>query len=286
MSRRAKDEDQDSLELLLDTICNVFGGIILMALLVVLQTQASVERIRPRATPTDGRAAERYERDIRRDEEELLSLEAEERTLAPHREAAVRTGQVLGRRGEFLSAIEAAQRRLDKAGLDVKALSDKTVELDRDRASLEERVRRAGAEVEAAQARAGAVAEAVDRRVRLPLRHSQAAPIQRSVLVSGGRVHRLPEECTSEPVPPSGARYRPVPGTGTQVIEGQPASAFLGECSPALHYVSFWVEDGAGSFETFQRARGAVLAAGFEYTVSPFPSAEGIVLHPGRPNAE
>ena len=43
--RRRKHISNDSLELLLDTICNIFGGIILMAILVIIQTQASAGRL-------------------------------------------------------------------------------------------------------------------------------------------------------------------------------------------------------------------------------------------------
>ena len=40
-----KKSDSDSLELLLDTICNIFGGIILMAILVVVQINMSVNEM-------------------------------------------------------------------------------------------------------------------------------------------------------------------------------------------------------------------------------------------------
>jgi len=43
--KRRRNTTEDSLELLLDTMCNMFGGIILMALLVVLQTQMTAKSV-------------------------------------------------------------------------------------------------------------------------------------------------------------------------------------------------------------------------------------------------
>jgi hypothetical protein len=44
MLRRNKSES-DSLDLLLDTICNIFGGMILMTILIVLQGSEARQRI-------------------------------------------------------------------------------------------------------------------------------------------------------------------------------------------------------------------------------------------------
>ncbi|MFG0336148.1 MAG: hypothetical protein ACF8TS_22550, partial [Maioricimonas sp. JB049] len=48
--KRARANDGDSLELLLDTICNTFGGIVFIALLVVLMLQSSRDRLKARET--------------------------------------------------------------------------------------------------------------------------------------------------------------------------------------------------------------------------------------------
>jgi len=48
MRPRASTSDVSSLDLLLDTICNMFGGILLMAILVVVLTQTSASHFSAR----------------------------------------------------------------------------------------------------------------------------------------------------------------------------------------------------------------------------------------------
>ena len=45
MSRRKQQNDNGSLELLLDTICNTFGGILFISLLVVILLNTTSEKI-------------------------------------------------------------------------------------------------------------------------------------------------------------------------------------------------------------------------------------------------
>ena len=55
-TRRRDSEGSDGLELLLDTICNVFGGIVFIAILVALLTSARNSDVRREQLPEPGMA--------------------------------------------------------------------------------------------------------------------------------------------------------------------------------------------------------------------------------------
>ena len=70
--RRRSASPTDSLELLLDTISNVFGAIILMAILVVISAQSTVIRIPKKTSPS---VVE--QRQLKFDEARLAALDRE-----------------------------------------------------------------------------------------------------------------------------------------------------------------------------------------------------------------
>jgi hypothetical protein len=71
--RRFRNTQSDSLDLLLDTICNAFGGIVLIAILITLLTSDARERLQDVATSADKELVERQiaslKSDIREAEE-------------------------------------------------------------------------------------------------------------------------------------------------------------------------------------------------------------------------
>ena len=79
MSRRYKQDETDSLDMLLDALCNMFGGIIFIALLVVIMSS------NPSDTEPDTEATAAQESDeeqIARMQLEQLNLELAEHGLA------------------------------------------------------------------------------------------------------------------------------------------------------------------------------------------------------------
>ncbi len=289
MGRRRVDEPADSLELLLDTICNVFGGVILVAILVVLQTQDAAQTVAlvvaadlrlKQAEYEVGKAA----RELASLQAELAAASSEAAQLAPELEAAVR-------KGEFLDAIEAAERQLERERQAAAAARRARLEAEARAEAERERTRRLGRAAEETRARAGAVPEAFRRDVRLPMWHDQAAPFQRSLLIDGDQVYALPEACHAEALGVRFAtRYRPRNGAGLRVHDATTSAAAFAELlsghTPRGTFVSFWVTDRTESFEVFQLLRAVALERTFEYTVSAYDRAEGLVLQPGRPKAE
>lgn len=68
--RRFRAKHSDSLDLLLDTICNAFGGIVLIAILITLLTRDARERLDSQATQQDRELIERQIASLQRDIDE------------------------------------------------------------------------------------------------------------------------------------------------------------------------------------------------------------------------
>jgi hypothetical protein len=101
--RRRTLAPKDSLDLLLDTMCNAFGGIVLMAILIALLIQDGG----PGKTPSA--PARREAAEAARKARELAALEAEIASLEEKREANRELIDLVRRRNELEAA--AAERR-------------------------------------------------------------------------------------------------------------------------------------------------------------------------------
>lgn len=69
--RRFRRTTKDSLDLLLDTICNAFGGIVLIAVLITLLTRHARETVDPKSAAEDRDVVEQQIFDTRRELDEL-----------------------------------------------------------------------------------------------------------------------------------------------------------------------------------------------------------------------
>ena len=293
MARRIKTEDSDSCELMLDTICNVFGGMILMAVLVVIQTQATVARL-PQAEQEAAEASldiRKVEFEIGRQESGIAALKQQQSGLknkysdkvSPH------TDELLTRRQAFSKAIEDAKRRIAsetkkhqadqdnlKEARAQQGLAEKTIEERRDQVA---RVRRE-------QMRLDQVSR---KKIRLPLTHQSRASKQQIFLVHGRHVYLFPDHCSVERLSDSANKVTPGEGKGLAVsreggVEG--LTAALSKISARTHFLTLFVSDKNDSFESFQTLRALVVAKGFECGYFIYDASTGLILSPGNPGVE
>jgi hypothetical protein len=90
--RRSRRTNKDSFDLLLDTICNAFGGIVLIAVLITLLTRHARETVDPKSAAEDRDVVEQQIFDTRRELDELRRYFDEIReksTLDPATSAAL-----------------------------------------------------------------------------------------------------------------------------------------------------------------------------------------------------
>ena len=85
--RRFRTTQNDSLDLLLDTICNAFGGIVLIAILITLLTSDAKQKLQEAATSADRELVERQIASVQsdiREAEEYLARQASSVSVDPN----------------------------------------------------------------------------------------------------------------------------------------------------------------------------------------------------------
>jgi FtsZ-binding cell division protein ZapB len=307
MARRS-DLGADSLDLLLDTICNVFGGIILMAILVVLQTQTSAGRI-PEPKAQDVQQAIEAQR-LRF---ECDRLEERATNLSQHRDEIARTfyattsptGERLADvQGEFKKAIQEAQRRIKAAEPEAASGRKEHAETEDLLRTVERSLKDKQAEVRSLEEELKRSQVSLPRQVRLPHRRGGSVGAARYYVVKGARAYALNPDhrfnwyggeqraghCMMTPVSASdfsirAAKVVPIDGTGYPVRrEPAGADAFMSSLAryPAgAHYIVFFVYNDSESFAAFQTLKDAVAGARYRYMANPVvPEAGAFTVVP------
>ena len=304
MARRASRENADSLELLLDTICNVFGGIILMAILVVLQTQGSLERIPEQVESPEGSLeVERLTFEITRLDRQLAEQKQRKRELDERfqRTASPDTAILLNRREEVVKAIQEAEKRIEKLTQEERVAKEMESRLAAQQTELTETIDSRRRQVEGAARRREQAVASNTTIARLPQWHESRTSGQRIYLVSGKKAYKLSGsmplegkyvsgDCTVTPMAERNAIFvEPREGSGTPLPSDHKLAVIyrnvLKTDSPEEHLISFFVHTDNESFATFQVVRTIVVAEGYEYSVGLYDGS-GVPLIAGKPPAE
>lgn len=262
MPRHASTDPSESLELFLDTISNVFGGVLFVAMLVVLMLQVTPEE-RTREASSGANVTQDLTQALEQLEAQRVdaALRAELESIVQRQEAL--QAEVAARQ------VEAEARRKREA--------DAAAELVRLRSEME-RERQALAAQEQALAAAQAKRDGV---VRLP-RFRTTAKQEVPLLVAGGRVATLfnydpsgrvvaVNEADVE-VTDDRRRVRPREGQGlavTPAFAEQVARQITAGLLPQRHFIGLGVYEDA--FAEGAALRDAIVALGFEYGLVLLP---------------
>ena len=289
MAQRRSSFSSDSLELLLDTICNVFGGIILMAILVVLLTQTSAGRL-PDPKPEDiERAfqAERLSFERRQLEQRLADLYEHRGQIKETFQATTsETGERLAdARGQFHTAVQKASARLQQTNATVKECLKQNGQAARQLNDVKRRVHEKEEVCAQLQDQMRHAESAVSQKVRLPHRKGAASGKSVYYVVKGDRAYPLERarwdggthrsgHCYVTPVfGHEAATVRPIEGEGYPAPVGETsAGAFQASLMlkpPASHYIVFFVYDDSASYASFQALKDLVVAEHYAYTAAP-----------------
>lgn len=292
MSR--KHRHRDSLDLLLDTICNTFGGIIFIALIIVLFLNLTQRRA-DFALPTASSVAEmvnaqaRYQATQAQLQAMRLAVEQMEKTRAQFA-ADPRTRQLLSR----LQLVETSHRAESKTrDQELQALADsrrKVNDLLDELVRLEQAVRAAEEEVAVIKTELRREVQLRSQTATLPKQRA-TQKTQAALLLKGGTLYAF-----SEPGK-DGAMFQntketavqkqgdaesvvPVAGAGQAIDPGQPDDPALRQrfehFDAAKHYVAVvvWPD----SFAHFAAVRQALVRAGLEYQLIPWTGDRPLVL--------
>jgi len=306
VGRGQSERSTDSFDLLLDCICNVFGGIMLMAILVVLQIQTSADQMPPpKPEVLNGvLLARQLDFERKRLEQNMKSL-LRERAIVERkylRSVSPTMQRLLDATDEHNEAIQRAQKEIDalheEMTKDQKVLTKVELQLR----EIEETIKDRAEEKKDLEKQAGKLSKRVPRNVRLPHQRGGISGDQVNIVVKGGKFYRLEGiDYFSGPYRSGGCIVTPILSLMAVRIEPDPLAGYavpgkgdgvasvrrlLAETSPATHSISFWVCGDSLSFESFQTLKNLILERGYEYSVSAYDPKEGLVLGRGIPDAE
>lgn len=287
--RRRRAAAGDSLELLLDTICNTFGGIVFIALLIVLLLrETGIRRDEPSETLPPAELETLAGR-LEAVNAELVALRTAQADLARRAAeyAPAETRDLLERRGQLEE--RTAQLRADRDATTVAnatasaAVAQANVELDRQGEELREQTRRATKlETELRDVRTAKAEE-----IRNPVVRQKTAFRSIGLVVRYGRMyvwHRYDasgnraglntDEFVVVESRSNGLVTRPDPTKGVPLSSAEAASAVLARLHgfrPGTCYFEIIVRP--DSFEQFAVLRDALIGAGYEYRLMPTDDA-------------
>lgn len=295
MGRKHTNDDGASLDLLLDTITNALGGILFLAILLVLLTKAS------RAMNADAKYVPVGEIDSLR--QELAAANERQRELQQQAELAASLNQSLidPDADKELQSLLQDRSELDRLLQERRRVSQQVAVAKADLAAGTEAEREQNVQFAEVSQRLNEIkrrleSEQSERRVDLPLPQERAATTEPfNVAVRYGRLYFMREKRPADPRDVNfddfidlgigveggivGDRYRqvtPKPWAGLPILEGeavspQTRSAIL--LWPADKYYSTIVvwDD---SYEAMQRLRSFLVERGYRYRLIPITDGE------------
>jgi hypothetical protein len=302
MIRRKKNEG-DSLELLLDTICNIFGGMILMTILVVLQGSEARQRlsqISENQVENDVQVRKLvFESNNAKDE--LQQLKKQRDILAQSYTASVPTDLK-----EIVQINTKSEAALSMAKVDLTKIENNISNCRTASTQLEYELNRISGEIKTASDAAKSklqYTENLPRNIRLPLQRIDSKRSPRYYLVKG--VYFYPfgyrgfsdqsefrsEACLlkSESFLSDVIEVEPVKGAGWLVPQTGDTADYdsfnntLNDCRPETHYAVFFVYGDDASFKSFQMLKSMALKKHYFYSVSPYGPNLPLLLSHGTP---
>ena len=296
MNRRATSTDSDgSLDLLLDTICNTFGGVVFIAILVVVLVNTTNSEL-PVTPPTESSQSKLIALEIQREQthERLRQLRIATSQQAATRNAlsskeSRRLARQLQLRNE--TRLDGVQSKSSLLG----SISSSQIATNRAARKIHERrtkIKRGKKELDGLLAMLKKQVAVNSRKLGMPLlRQTKKTPIafflkddRLYAVQRPGRHNSVFEQLDLnltdvEKVKVGGATViKPRSGGGTAVLgNGRNNSAIkkkFGVFSSKIHYVQIFVWE--GSFKSFAEVRKLLVDAGFNYDLRPMPKT-GIV---------
>lgn len=289
MSHRLSNQNADSLELLLDTICNVFGGIILMAILVVLQTHSFSQRINSSAVNSSNAAVELKQRTHQTD---LAAIQADIQGLLRRKVILAKslddnqsrnTDGLLARHEEFVKEIQRVKEREKKAlgtlaSLE-RSLKEESTQIKKDHQSLKTETQSLKQSIQLFKKQYAKTGK----RFRLPYQHVTRKARSLFLIVNGNRIFPFSDtihEHITRTKDLYQTIYKPIPGKGFQAQQaGRPSDAYkalLKGHSSERVILQFAASVHNDSFKTFQAAKQYAVEQGFSYRVVLYTRGKGV----------
>jgi len=298
--RRARKRADSSLELLLDTICNTFGGVLFLAILVIILLQMTGN---PQAADSTDRATEAEVLQMQqqlaeaRAEVARLQLVAVEHNEMLHRLARPDQREAIERLKDLRRQSEELLARRQAATDEIREQQAETDRLTAEQGRLETETAAADKELAAVEAARKLEVASRTQTAKLP-RVRISTKDEVALMLRGGRLYLMATrgplgqlelnqaECI-EQRSANGTEIMPKPGAGSEIrLDGGSRAAIaqrLGTFAADDCYLAVFVW--ADSFAQFREVKHAMVASGFEYKLVPLPLDGHVYVGAGRERA-
>lgn len=286
MSRK-KAANFDSLDLLLDTICNLFGGVLFIAMLVIILLNMSSEQAAtqpPDPTVKEKLSAAQTELADSQAELERLRRAAREQEELAKKFADPRVRDLVTKSTQKHSSLASVTATHETNLLEAGKKQDDVNRIATALQAMEAALDKIKKQLAAVDQQLKQEQQLRTRTVKLP-RQKVTSKEQIAYLLKGGRLFayirrdsagaNVRETADTHESSSAGITYlEPVPGGGIPVNPaGDPSgavSAKLAGWDPSQHFIAICVWP--DSFEHFPVVRQILVEAGFEYQLQPFPA--------------
>jgi hypothetical protein len=295
--RKLGHSESDSLELLLDTVCSMFGAILLIAILVALMAKTTTE-----TSAGDQASTEITERRIdiaQRDLNESLKL-LESLEVAKDDQS----GALLSEKNLLEQAIAAEKAKSERAGVNskemamrlsvdpgvqIKELSDTLKSAQEQQAALSNKLEAQNTQTSSVQTRIAEIStllkeeqDARNMQLRFPKERTQTKE-QRIIFCKFGKLYfwdRSSGAVKLTPLNKDSVLVELVASNGLDIkTQRREIQSGLSDISKDRCYVAFYVYP--DSFETYQWIRDTILKSGLEFGVSFKKSSDELIFSEG-----
>ncbi len=188
--KRRNREPTDSLELMLDTICNTFGGIVFLALLVCILSKNVVHNRRSQAdqdeTTLQSAHLSRQLRQMTEEDDRLAQAIAQQQQLL---EAFAGQGRSTDDTKKLLEHIQTVQRQIEVLEQSVRSVSDKKSQIESEIARLNEQSKSLTADLAAKNASIATQNDRAVIKMRTPMARTTFKR-QVPLLLSKGKIYQ------------------------------------------------------------------------------------------------
>lgn len=280
MTRRRRRNADSSLELLLDTICNTFGGVLFLAILIamLLQLRGRAATVASpsvahqlefeRLTNQQVDARERLEKisgALREQDKLVAQFQSNSQSIAELERQKQQRDRLNATSAKLLENVAHEQQSINVEAQQLANLDAALAQAEREKTALDARLKRESA-ARQESARLPTLHDTVKREVPLCLRHGRLY----RVLVNG-----QPNERDFEVGSIFGRRtLTPKPQGGDSIPRGDAGRALvestLQQIKPDISYVAVFVWP--DSYGQFRQMKEVLVQRGFEYRLVPMPA--------------
>ncbi|MBI9016167.1 MAG: hypothetical protein JEZ07_02785 [Phycisphaerae bacterium] len=291
---KLKNNNNDSLELMLDTICNIFGGIILMAILVIIQTQLTAQNIPDNAPDSEIQLANTQSKFVCEQlEKEIFYKEQQKKGILNESELPItkNTMQLFDRQVDFEAALLDSRKKHQQVEKNINSAVEQQLKNQKEIEKLTQELTQYNINLEQNKLRLSKRSKKkVHDGIRLPYQHNQKSAKFCNFIVKGNKIYLItmvkPDENSIAghckiTTKGNGVIVTPISELGYIINESSMPDEF-DETLEDYNSLNLFVSGDNESFQSFQSLKNYIIKKEYRYRINHFDSDKELILYIGR----